>query len=129
MPMMIPDTVPVLSMGEGAGAGRFRRRYHIAGGAGQRGYTPFGTEIARTAEHNDLKEFWHIGRELSQGHLQASAMPPNIWPAEKRILETKPEKDDKPEQRGWPARYYPKEPPTVLSAILSRTGARPYSKR
>src|SRR3546814_1719994 len=41
-----------------------KRAYHAPGGGGQRGYTPLGTEIARDATENDLKEFWHIGRDL-----------------------------------------------------------------
>lgn len=48
--------------------------------AGARGYTPFKTEIAKGADHHDLKEFWHIGRTLSQGSPLASSMPDNIWP-------------------------------------------------
>jgi isopenicillin N synthase-like dioxygenase len=47
-----------------------KRRYRIAGGAGQRGYTPFGVETAKGERHADLKEFWHVGRAA------------NVWPAE-----------------------------------------------
>jgi isopenicillin N synthase-like dioxygenase len=57
-----------------------KRSYLIAGQGGARGYTPFKTEIAKGATHVDLKEFWHIGRELSQGHRFEDYMPPNIWP-------------------------------------------------
>jgi isopenicillin N synthase-like dioxygenase len=49
---------------------------------GQRGYTPFGVEIAKGARDNDLKEFWHVGRTLPPGHRFDSSMPPNLWPAE-----------------------------------------------
>lgn len=56
-----------------------KRRYHNSGG-GQRGYTPFGTEIAKGAEHVDLKEFWHVGRDLPEGHPLAAQQPGNIWP-------------------------------------------------
>jgi isopenicillin N synthase-like dioxygenase len=59
-----------------------KRRYHIAGGAGQRGYVPFGVEAAKDADRVDLKEFWHVGRELPDGHRYREDMPPNIWPAE-----------------------------------------------
>ncbi len=52
-----------------------------AGKGGQRGYIPFGIEIAKGATENDLKEFWHIGRELPPGHRFADHMPPNVWPA------------------------------------------------
>lgn len=59
-----------------------KRSYHIAGIGGARGYTPFGIEIAKDAKAHDLKEFWHIGRDLPEGHPLADAsMPPNIWPA------------------------------------------------
>jgi isopenicillin N synthase-like dioxygenase len=47
---------------------------------GARGYTPFGIEIAKDATENDLKEFWHVGRDLPDGHKYADSMPPNIWP-------------------------------------------------
>jgi isopenicillin N synthase-like dioxygenase len=58
-----------------------KRRY-IVGVGGQRGYTPFGVETAKDAQHHDLKEFWHTGRDLPPGHRYAAAMPPNVWPAE-----------------------------------------------
>ncbi|MFA7604707.1 MAG: 2-oxoglutarate and iron-dependent oxygenase domain-containing protein [Novosphingobium sp.] len=57
-----------------------KRRYTIAGLAGARGYTPFGVEIAKGARAHDLKEFWHVGRDLPPGHALAAAMPPNLWP-------------------------------------------------
>jgi isopenicillin N synthase-like dioxygenase len=59
-----------------------KRRYHVAGGAGQRGYIPFGIEAAKGAETADLKEFWHVGRELPEGHRYRPHMPHNLWPAE-----------------------------------------------
>lgn len=59
-----------------------KRRYKIEGAGGQRGYTPFGIETAKGAEHFDLKEFWHVGRELPPGHPFRASMPDNIWPAE-----------------------------------------------
>lgn len=58
-----------------------KRGYFVEGGGGARGYTPFKTEIAKDAKHVDLKEFWHIGRELPAGHRFAADMAPNIWPA------------------------------------------------
>lgn len=57
-----------------------KRRYHVAGGAGQRGYTPFGIETAKGASLSDLKEFWHVGRDLPAGHRFADIMAPNLWP-------------------------------------------------
>jgi len=59
-----------------------KRAYHIPGGGGARGYTPFGTEKAKGAEVQDLKEFWHVGRELPEGHELSEFMAPNIWPGE-----------------------------------------------
>ncbi|MBB6122428.1 isopenicillin N synthase family dioxygenase [Sphingobium subterraneum] len=59
-----------------------KQRYIVQGGAGQRGYTPFATEIAKGAQAHDLKEFWHIGRDLDPASPLASSMPPNIWPRE-----------------------------------------------
>jgi isopenicillin N synthase-like dioxygenase len=57
-----------------------KRAYFIAGGGGARGYTPFKTEIAKGARHVDLKEFWHVGRELAKGHRFEGDMASNIWP-------------------------------------------------
>ena len=59
-----------------------KRRYKIEGVSGQRGYTPFGVETAKGAAHFDLKEFWHVGRELPPGHPYRSRMPDNVWPTE-----------------------------------------------
>ena len=56
-----------------------KRRYHIPGGGGARGYTPFGIETAKGATHHDLKEFWHVGRELPQGHPYRKHMADNVW--------------------------------------------------
>ncbi|CAN5150068.1 isopenicillin N synthase family oxygenase [soil metagenome] len=61
-----------------------KRAYVATGNGGQRGYTAFGTEIAKDATQNDLKEFWHVGRDLPPGDPLAASMPPNIWPAEIR---------------------------------------------
>ena len=57
-----------------------KRHYHTPSGGGARGYTPFGTEIAKDAAQHDLKEFWHVGRELPAGHRYADVMAANIWP-------------------------------------------------
>ena len=48
-----------------------KRSYYVEGGGGARGYTPFGREIAKGAAVHDLKEFWHVGRDVPT---------PNIWP-------------------------------------------------
>lgn len=52
----------------------------IAGGA--RGYTGFGQEHAKNQKVGDLKEFWHVGRELAAGHPYRSEYADNVWPAE-----------------------------------------------
>jgi isopenicillin N synthase-like dioxygenase len=57
-----------------------KRRWHDPAGGGQRGYTPFGIEAAKGAAAVDAKEFWHVGRDLPEGHPLGWAMPPNVWP-------------------------------------------------
>jgi isopenicillin N synthase-like dioxygenase len=60
-----------------------KRTYISKSGGGQRGYTPFGQEHAKDAAVMDLKEFWHVGREVADTHpLKASFYPDNIWPSE-----------------------------------------------
>jgi isopenicillin N synthase-like dioxygenase len=56
-----------------------KRRYHVPGIGGARGYTPFGVETAKGAAHHDLKEFWQVGRELPAGHRYRATMPDNVW--------------------------------------------------
>ena len=51
-------------------------------GGGARGYTPFGVETAKGAKHFDLKEFWHVGREIPRDSKYAAEMAPNLWPEE-----------------------------------------------
>ncbi|WP_049622408.1 isopenicillin N synthase family dioxygenase [Frateuria defendens] len=57
-------------------------QYHVPGSGGARGYTPFKVETAKDSKYPDLKEFWHIGREIPRDSKFASLMPPNLWPAE-----------------------------------------------
>ena len=59
-----------------------KRKYLVEGAGGQRGYTPFGIETAKGYTAHDLKEFWHVGRDLPAGHPFRSHMPDNVWPAE-----------------------------------------------
>jgi isopenicillin N synthase-like dioxygenase len=54
-------------------------RYKIPNGGGARGYTAFGIETAKGAQHSDLKEFWHVGRELPPTHPFNEVMAPNVW--------------------------------------------------
>jgi isopenicillin N synthase-like dioxygenase len=59
-----------------------KRKYLIPGGGGARGYTAFGVETAKGAHASDLKEFWHVGRELAAGHAYRDVMGDNVWPVE-----------------------------------------------
>ena len=59
-----------------------KRKYLIPGGGGARGYTPFGIETAKGHKAHDLKEFWHVGRDLPEGHKFRDHMPDNLWPSE-----------------------------------------------
>jgi isopenicillin N synthase-like dioxygenase len=56
--------------------------YISAAGAGKRGYTPFGKEHAKDSNFPDLKEFWHVGRELPATSRLRDEFPDNIWPNE-----------------------------------------------
>lgn len=57
-----------------------KMQYVSPQGGGQRGYTAFGTEQAKDAQVKDLKEFWHVGREVDASHPFAKYYPKNIWP-------------------------------------------------
>jgi isopenicillin N synthase-like dioxygenase len=59
-----------------------KMKYHMPGTGGARGYTPFGVETAKDSEYPDLKEFWHIGREIARDSKFAELMPENLWPEE-----------------------------------------------
>ncbi len=59
-----------------------KMKYHLKGTGGARGYTPFGVETAKDSHYPDLKEFFHIGRELPPGSKFAEVMAPNVWPSE-----------------------------------------------
>jgi isopenicillin N synthase-like dioxygenase len=47
---------------------------------GQRGYVGFGVEHAKGHQAPDLKEFYHIGRELAQAPDLKPSSVPNVWP-------------------------------------------------
>jgi isopenicillin N synthase-like dioxygenase len=61
---------------------QIKRRYHRPGRGGERGYTPFRVETAKNQADPDLKEFWHVGREIAPGAPHASSLPRNLWPSE-----------------------------------------------
>ncbi|MEI7037353.1 isopenicillin N synthase family dioxygenase [Fulvimonas yonginensis] len=65
-----------------------KMKYHVPGSGGARGYTPFKVETAKDSRYPDLKEFWHIGREIPRDSRFAEVMPPNLWPQE--VPEFKP---------------------------------------
>ena len=59
-----------------------KMKYYDEKIAGQRGYTPFKREHAKDNPNPDLKEFWHVGRELAEGSQYKGVYPENIWPTE-----------------------------------------------
>ncbi|MGH8119182.1 MAG: isopenicillin N synthase family dioxygenase [Gammaproteobacteria bacterium] len=61
---------------------RVKAKYEGADLAGQRGYTGKGKEHAKGRNTGDLKEFFHIGQELSHTGLAKEGYPSNIWPEE-----------------------------------------------
>jgi len=69
-----------------------KMKYRPEHSKGQRGYTPFGVETAKGYTASDLKEFWHVGRDLPEGHPYRDHMADNVWPEEvpdfKPTLET-----------------------------------------
>lgn len=56
--------------------------------AGQRGYTGKGKEHAKGRNTGDLKEFYHVGQELSPTDLEKEGYPGNIWPDQVPELKT-----------------------------------------
>lgn len=59
-----------------------KRKYSGVNG-GQRGFTAFGVEHAKdNKDAPDLKEFWHVGREITPDHPMAKHYPQNVWPEE-----------------------------------------------
>lgn len=55
-----------------------KKKYEIAGIAGQRGYTSFGKEHAKGRTAGDLKEFWHFGQYVEDDPELAAAYPDNV---------------------------------------------------
>src|SRR4051812_9817623 len=62
--------------------GEVKRKYEVPGGGGQRGYTSFGKEHAKNRKVGDLKEFWHVGRELPPSSSKKSVYGDNQFPSE-----------------------------------------------
>lgn len=65
-----------------------KKQYDVEGGGGQRGYTGFGKEHAKNRTIGDLKEFWHVGRDLPPGHKHQSIYGQNLWPKEVETFKT-----------------------------------------
>ncbi|MEM6316784.1 MAG: 2-oxoglutarate and iron-dependent oxygenase domain-containing protein [Bacteroidota bacterium] len=59
-----------------------KRKYEIAGLAGQRGYTSFGKEHAKQSKVADLKEFFQIGQTVPADHPLKENYPDNVPVAE-----------------------------------------------
>ncbi len=55
-----------------------KRKYEVAGLAGQRGYTSFGKEHAKQSTVADLKEFFQIGQEVPANHPLKAQYPDNV---------------------------------------------------
>ena len=55
-----------------------KRKYEVAGLAGQRGYTSFGKEHAKQSKVADLKEFFQIGQEVPVDHPLKPQYPDNV---------------------------------------------------
>ena len=65
-----------------------KRKYEVPGLAGQRGYTSFGKEHAKQSEVADLKEFYQIGQEVTDGDEIKKEYPDNVMVAERMIFTT-----------------------------------------
>lgn len=59
-----------------------KRKYEIPGLAGQRGYTSFGKEHAKQSKVADLKEFYQLGQEVTDGDPVKADYPENVHVAE-----------------------------------------------
>lgn len=55
-----------------------KAKYEIAGIGGQRGFTSFGKEHAKDQPLGDLKEFWHLGQQLSENSKYKGIYPENV---------------------------------------------------
>ena len=56
-----------------------KQKYEIKGLAGQRGYIGKGKEHAKGRTTGDLKEFYHIGQEVTDGDPIKEEYPGNVW--------------------------------------------------
>jgi isopenicillin N synthase-like dioxygenase len=66
-----------------------KKKYEDPDNGRQRGYTSFGVEHAKDNAKADLKEFFHLGRELDKDHPFHDRIVGNLWPEEMPALKTK----------------------------------------
>ncbi|MBY0435359.1 MAG: isopenicillin N synthase family oxygenase [Cyclobacteriaceae bacterium] len=59
-----------------------KKKYEVPELAGQRGYIGKGKEHAKGRNTGDLKEFYHVGQEVTDGDPIKKEDPDNIWPDE-----------------------------------------------
>lgn len=59
-----------------------KQQYEVPELHGQRGFTSFGQEHAKDHPYPDLKEFWHVGRDLLAGHPLTEHYAANLQVAE-----------------------------------------------
>ncbi|MCC9136603.1 isopenicillin N synthase family dioxygenase [Pontibacter silvestris] len=59
-----------------------KQNYEVTELAGQRGYVSKGREKAKGFNTGDLKEFYHVGQEVTDNDPIKEQYPDNIWPAE-----------------------------------------------
>ena len=64
-----------------------KKKYEDMNNGGQRGYISKGRETAKGEKVADLKEFWHIGQEVTDEPALAEEYPANIWMDEVPNLE------------------------------------------
>lgn len=64
-----------------------KQKYEIEGLAGQRGYIGKGKEHAKGRKTGDLKEFYHVGQDVTDGDPIKSEYPDNVWVEELPKLE------------------------------------------
>lgn len=57
-------------------------KYELEDMGGQRGYTAKGKEHAKGRKVGDLKEFYHVGQEISPADRSTLGYPQNIFPQE-----------------------------------------------
>ena len=59
-----------------------KQKYEVPELAGQRGYIGKGKEHAKGRTTGDLKEFYHVGQDVTDGDAIGKEYPDNIWPKE-----------------------------------------------